>query len=377
MDDSPIEPTVNRRTYRAELYGRQKKLVLAQELRSQTKIYLDTKYWLLLRDARAGRTVHASLPELLARLQSLVQQRHAVCPLNADIFIEVIKQSDRATRNATIQLMDELSRGVTIMPMSERMSLELFHFLESCRVGDNGVEPLSNLIWSKARFILGFAVPLIDGLSPDQEFEAQKQIIDRIWDQTLIDAIGNIPDDEFPDQNAAFPDISGQLNTGKAESINEHKTFESMFLAEVAGGWDSFRSECSHVFRSFYQRATHSPADDPAVIDAVGRALVSVIVQAFKHGKVGKHLPSTRVSAGLHAALRWDRGRKYMANDLFDFRHAEAAIAYCDLFFTERSLCHLLKDRNLRLSDFSGCQVYFDPSDALRAVESISGRQLP
>jgi len=75
-------------------YVRLKRIALAHEITSKKKIYLDTKYWALLRDARLGRSPNSTMAELLACLEALVRNGHAICPLNADVFL---KSSSRAT----------------------------------------------------------------------------------------------------------------------------------------------------------------------------------------------------------------------------------------------------------------------------------------
>jgi len=91
-----------------------------------------------------------------------------------------------------------------------------------------------------------------------------------------------------------------------------------------------------------------------------GLELANLIYHAFRLNKLAHHFPSLRISAGLHAALRWGRNRKYKASDLFDFRHAVAALPYCELFFTERSLHHLIQDGNLKFSEFADVQLAGD-----------------
>ena len=102
-------------------YARQKRIVLARDVLGKTRIYLDTKYWVLLRDVRLGRPSPSCLADVLAILERLVQNGQAVCPVNADVFFEVQKQKDPATVTATVQLLDDLSQGISLLPMTETM----------------------------------------------------------------------------------------------------------------------------------------------------------------------------------------------------------------------------------------------------------------
>jgi hypothetical protein len=96
-----------------------------------------------------------------------------------------------------------------------------------------------------------------------------------------------------------------------------------------------------------------------------GQILANMIYHAFRLNKVAHQFPSLRIGAGLHAALRWDKTRRYKPNDLFDFRHAIAALPYCDLFFTETALHHLIQDRNLKFDEYFKCKTAHKPADAL------------
>ena len=101
----------------------------------------------------------------------------------------------------------------------------------------------------------------------------------------------------------------------------------------------------------------------------------NLIYHAFRLNKLTSELPSLRVSAGLHAALRWDKTRKYKRNDLHDFHHAVAAIPYCDYFFTEHSLRQLLAHNGLRFSELFPCQTISSVADSLKALSRLGDTQ--
>ena len=55
-----------------EAYLKERHLELGRSIKHRKKIYLDTKYWLILRDSKLGRSNHsevANLLDLLLRLQ--------------------------------------------------------------------------------------------------------------------------------------------------------------------------------------------------------------------------------------------------------------------------------------------------------------------
>ena len=77
------------------------RMALGNEIAGLKKIYLDSKYWLLLRDAAIGRRRDGEITELLAVLRNGVQEGRIVCPISEDIFSEVLNQSDTETLNET------------------------------------------------------------------------------------------------------------------------------------------------------------------------------------------------------------------------------------------------------------------------------------
>lgn len=110
---------------------RQKQLDLARDNRAAKKVYLDTKFWLLLRDARLGRHSDSDIVDLLRLLQGGVEHGKLICPISADTFIEVFRQTDRVTLRTTIGLIDDLSKGIAILLLMDRISLEVHHFIDA------------------------------------------------------------------------------------------------------------------------------------------------------------------------------------------------------------------------------------------------------
>lgn len=365
---SASRPTCNE----VAAYVRKKRIKLAREIASKKKIYLDTKYWALLRDVRQGRSKSTGLEKLLARLEFLVREGRAICPLNADVFFEVFKQNDPASLTATVQLIDDLSCGICMIPMIERLPLEVFHFIEACRSGQGSVHVLDELVWTKAAYVIGFVTPDCYNLSDELNVRIQKAFADQMWELTLSDYLRTMGAEKAVARPSSFPDISAQLNEGKVVSIHEHKSFKSLFLSEVRGVLDAHVSELAELMQYIFERDTGKRGDDETKShDDSGRMIANMIYQAFRLNRITDQLPTIRIGAGLHAALRWDRNRKYKANDLFDFRHAEAALPYCDLFLTERSLRHLLHDGNLKFQRIFPCRICSEPSEAVGELAVI------
>ena len=104
---------------------------LADALKTRRAYYLDTKYWIIIRDVVAG--IRSSDPEiaLLNVLRSQVAAGEAFCPISESTFAELFKQRDPVTRKATAELIDELSLDVSLIPFEERVKVELQAYIYS------------------------------------------------------------------------------------------------------------------------------------------------------------------------------------------------------------------------------------------------------
>lgn len=351
-------------------YVRRKRIALAHEIKGRKKIYLDTKYWALLRDVRLGRSTCQDTAKLLRLLESGVAGGSLICPFNADTYFEVMKQDDEHTLMATAQLIDDLSLGVCMTPIMERIELEVFHFVECSRRPTDDVHELDELVWIKTAYVLGFVTPDCYTMPDDVNTAMQKSFADYMWTLGLADMLNVMGPTKAAVKESHFADISGALNAGKFAHLDEHASFKGVFLSEVQGILDAHRDTFSDILRYIFTRDTGKALSDDEQQDVTsGQMLANAIYHAFRLNKVDKQFPSIRIGAGLHAALRWDRKRKYKPNDTFDFRHAVAALPYCDLFFTERPLRHLIQDGNLKFGEYFRCKTLHRPSEALASLE--------
>ena len=312
------------------------------------------------------------MSDLLTRVEQLVKNGNTVCPLNADVYFEILKQQDPLTLRASVKLLDELSGGACLIPVTARLPLEVAHFCEMAFSGPARVYELHELVWTRPAYIIGFVTPDMHQLTRAQNVELQKRFVDHLWEMTLFGLLDVMDFSKAAARTYPFNDISGPLNQGKLDHADVHKSFKSVFLSEVAGAVDVYKSEFADYFQYRFERDSGSTLSDKVKAeDESGVGIANLICEAFRLDRAGKAFSTIRIGAGLHAALRWDRKRKYKANDLFDFRHAEAALPYCDYFFTERSLRNLLSDRNLHFEEYFPCKVYSDPVEALVAIASI------
>jgi hypothetical protein len=116
---------------------RRQRIELGRNVTQRKLIYLDIKYWIILRDVLMGCRNEALSVRLLEYLRLRVQKNEVICPISASVFIELLKQQDPLTRRKTAELIDELSLAVTLAPEEERIGTELAHFFHSYRKGNS------------------------------------------------------------------------------------------------------------------------------------------------------------------------------------------------------------------------------------------------
>ena len=109
------------------------------------------------------------------------------------VFLELLKQSDPSTRAATADLVDQLSKGISLIPHLARFATEVRHFFYD-RIGLNQ-PPLEECVWTKVGYVLGEFHPTGVPAGLD-EAETQKGFVDYMWSFPLARLISAIGDGE-------------------------------------------------------------------------------------------------------------------------------------------------------------------------------------
>jgi hypothetical protein len=348
-------------------YLKERRLALGKELKDRKKIYLDTKYWILLRDCKLGRSDQPILGRLLDMLQRGVTAQKLLCPISTDVFIEILKQTNEVNLRCTVKLVDTLSLGVSVLYRQERTRMELLYFLFKILRGEEKCLPPDVFVWTKLAYTLGFTTPRNTGFSPEDELLIQKVFLDQMWHLSLSDLVENMGIDVIR-KMPRMSDISTELNKGKFSHTHENRSFKQMFLSELAGALDTMLPDLSEIFEYMYENFTGAITPREKVEPNLFR---NIIYHGFRLNRFTTELPSIRIRATLHAAIRWDAMRKYKATDIHDINHAEAALPYFKVFLTERSLRDLVTRKSLNLHGIYNCQVLVDPAEALEAIERI------
>lgn len=345
-----------------DCHVRARRIAASNAIKTRTKIYLDTNYWVQLRKAASGVGPPAA-ERLLAALRDGVAGGRLICPLSESALIELLNQRDLRTRRATAELMDELSLGYCLADPETRMATEVAHYFHQ-RLGQN-VHPLDALVWSKASYALGVLHPVPPDFVPrDIALAIQKAVFDETWEASftmIVDTIGEAPIPLNDDLEAA----AARLNANNDAHAHELRSFRQTLKAEVRGVASCFDSILREVAERLGGRVgLVAPPDQATEWRNILDLLAAVIVAELDKGREPARLPSLAIEAALHASNRWDRGRRLDAHDLLDFRHAAAALAYCNAFFTEKPLRTMIEQKHIALDQRFRCPVRATLDDA-------------
>lgn len=358
-----------------EQYIRSRQIELSQSIAPRKKIYLDTRFWIILRDASLGVRTDPPACKLLHHLRRGVANGRLICPISATIYIELLKQPpSQGRRLGAAQLMEDLSRGVSMVPSQIIFGTEIYSFMAKL-MGDEDLYSLQDLVWTKVAYVLGDSYPSIGRLSISDELIIQRRVIDRLWDLSLSDMI-NLVDGEPDSPGDSFMKIAQEINTNNNINKDELRSYPQAYDIELRGMIDLLKEVTgSSVIRIMEKRAGRRFIPTPNQRATTENNFSNVLYFAIRKRGAANELRSLHIGASIHAAMRWDKSRKFKPNDFHDIDHATNALGYCDVFLTEHSLHHLVTLPMLKLQDLNDCQVFSDieaAADCIRALASQS-----
>ena len=390
-------------------YGR-RTLALGRSVAHQQRVYLDTRFWIFLRDASIGRPVAPEHDTLLRLLIAEVDAGRLICPLEITTFGELMKQTDPKSRRATVSVMDRLSRGLCLKTAPERVFEETLALLRlhgpaaaspsvvgedadvppdarpaagtesvSCGVPDS----LLAAVWTRVGYITGYVAPgtLAGGSDasalepavraeflrrPDLVAWAAEQFEAQMWNANLgfmFDVMG----DAVAWPRTERDDVVTRINAGNQEHVEEARTLRQTYLAELRGGLEVWTDVFEDAHAAFFEECTGQPPTraELAASDA-GVMTARLIFEALRRRPdMRRYMPSVHLTAELYARARFDRGRPVRPNDLPDISHAVAAVPYCNVFLTEASLASVLSSPSLKVESTYGTRVTGDPAAAV------------
>lgn len=344
-------------------YIKKHRLEIFSLIKDKSIIYLDTKFWLILRDQ--NRETNPEKRLLLDKILELSDSGKCVFPISEISFWEFLKQKDIVTLKETVTLVDRLSQGITIINTDERYVLELEHFFLT--KSKKETYEIKELIWTKLHFILGYN--FISGLKLESE---QKSFFDFLTILTLEKVFSIANSNNINLKTFEFKDDIELLNSEKEKYMNDNKSYKQMFLSELGGHLDLHEHIFDDVIYSIYCKEKNLVPNDSRNIERdENKNFKNLVYRGFENGSITDELPVFRIVPELYASVRWNTGRKYKdGNDTMDFLHASFALPYCDYFFTEHELKTIITQTKLDV--LYVCQVESRPKIILEILEKIN-----
>jgi hypothetical protein len=351
----------------AAAYLERYRRVLLANLSGTRLLYLDTNYWVWLRDAELGRGLPAAT-RLLHILRAMVRSREAICVSQLQSFLEIGKQEEISLR-ATAGLLDELTEGLAISSPSDLRVCECAEFIHA-KLGLQVRH--DSCVWTKVGQIHKNELPTE---LPDSTTEASrnvilKALIDTLWNATFEDVLGQFKWQTKARLNADIePEVLAKVEERKREQEAKGLSREKVRLSEFS---QSISEQLGPVVVNLL-RNWHIERGFPDELPAVSRHLQTVLnvaVNEFKTRSLGRQLPSVAIPVELYALYEtaYQTNRPLTTNDWVDWNHGAAALPYCDMFFTERHLAHQLR-QELRAEEQYDCEVIGSLDEALARLD--------
>lgn len=347
----------------SHIFARQCELELL--LQDRIPIFLDTNFWVMAREAAFDECDDPELISLLEALLMAVESGKAFFPLTSDLIAEFSKQNPNRL-SATMILVDQLSLGVAMIPHHERMAAEVEAFFSRAYPG---YPPERRPLWTSYAFAFGYADVQLPGVTLDDSLSVG--FAEKAWmmPPSLLAA------SQSPDLFAAQHDsarIAALLNEQQALHSAEIDSHGTAVRIEVAGSASMITGVAAREYRRIALAAgeLYDAADIPNS-HRVGRTIAGMIAQGLQQGANRRLLGSLFVPAMLHAAGRSRANRKLSANDIFDFRHAAAALPHCRAFFTDGPLRSLITSGHMKLDTLYECKVVSTPAEGIAILKDF------
>jgi DNA-directed RNA polymerase subunit L len=353
-----------------ERHNRARQLELGLSLMRRRKIYLDARFWIILRDAALQIRIEPAACKLLYHLRRGVAAGRLVCPISASMFLELLKQPySPGRRIGTAQLIDELSLGVSMVPSQIVMGTEIYSFMQKAK-GYTDLYPMQQLIWTKVAYALSDIYLSLTHLPPDTELALQTAFFDHLWECSLSKMVETIGDNNAPP--ARFEELSRKTNENNTRYKDELRSFAQTYDVELKGVIELAGDIAAAVIHHLAEKdAGHRLPQTQEAQARVADMCRNLLYHAFKKQETRDALRCIHIGTSIHACMRWDKGRKFKPNDYYDFEHATAALSYCDVFLTEGPLHDLVTQPQIKLQDVNGCQVVSNIETAADYIEKL------
>jgi hypothetical protein len=317
-------------------YKKQKLKEITHAINPIKKVYLDTKFWIEIRDViyKSGKE-KAIVQEIFLSLKEKIADHKIICPFSTALFDELLKQGDLTRRKRTAQIADILTCNYSISPLYYIIGCETYNFISTAS-GRQTYQ--TDYIWTKALSVLGdisFNVKGDQGIE-QQSLLLQKAYLDYYFQHTFQEVTAF--NDQYQESNESATWHAGMLNYAKTNNTR-NVSLEALH-----------REELSSTF-------THA-ADGMRI--SLNTIDIANQLSKMTLKEIREVAPVTYIYTLIYASLGRDKNRTTKPNDYYDISHSSLAVGTCDYFFAEKSFSTLLKslklDQNFRMTIASDYQ---------------------
>ena len=340
------------------------RFMLSRLLRTRLRVYLDTAYWVRLRDCELGRPRSKQDEALYSLLARAVKQRLVAVPVTEPLLRETLRQNVGTTRAATAAVVDRISYNVALAGARARAIHEVNDWYSALA----GEESVGNdfFYWTWAAHLFGEMRPKVTMDDENLAARLEKAIEDEMATTPFSSIVEQLYRDEteFDDSWARMAEENNRL---KQTVWDPAMSFSEVFLEECQGYWNSmwpfFMEHAENILRKApFLKGSET---EEQLFDHTSRLLIASI----QLDQLGVFLPGMQIHAGANAAIRTQQGRQFKPGDAEDHYHAIAALPHCDIFATDRSSRHLLTTKPLELDRRFQCQVVASSEELVESLE--------
>ena len=298
------------------------------------KIFLDSRDWIILARIVDGKETNSALQKVYEKIKKLSDSESAIFPFSMFHLDDIMKRSDKTSREKVIDVMIDISKGWVMKPYLLFFQKEIENASLN-RLGKKSIHNIQSQIFGKGIAYTAGEEYHITSSTPegkkflDEHGDELRRVTDSINSMKLL-----LKDDEFAKIFQEWKEPYDQL------AIRLEKNRE-------------YKRQMTKSQRYDYEFAAHFKH---SITPHLGKFLYKLQIPVERVISSNKHdlnlflenMPSLNVYFQLIVA-RDDESpeRTVQSNDMVDICHLAGAIPYCDIVVVEKMFAHLSKKQQL------------------------------
>lgn len=317
-------------------------------------VYLDLNHWVSLAKALSGHRDGDRYSSILAACQTASEERYAVFPVSASIYMEISKMRQYRQRCDLRRVIERLSGYVAVPARSVILSHEIETLLDSL-VGPNPRSITSmdylgcGVNWALG--LRGFRVMSPEGRDVTEEERASHPHGPAAFDALFAAAElrlsrhsidGSAPSDEAEfeargNDRLAVSQVAEARAFQEVEQVarfNDDSRWRRSRVRDVIAAREILIEISDPLWEGFADRHAHLPASPPPVSDL----LDTVFPEPAQARRGFDSMPSFDVSVSLKTSYHRDPNHRWTSNDMHDIDALSSTLPYCDIVVTDKAM---------------------------------------